>query len=385
MDFNIRFNLYLILQVVNTHILKYRYHFLILLFCFVSCKTHDEQEYVNPEIKNISEYVYASLEVIPSTSFICRSPKTGLIQKIHIEEGDVVSKGQLLFTIKHTADLKNRLDNAELNLKDAKDDLVGSVNTLQNIEMQIERVREKYKLDSVNYERKLRLWKQGIGSKNDLDQSALNFKNSKSLVENEVVKYNQTKTSLESKYELAESRLTLEKELIQDFQIKSEIDGTVFKVLKEKGELITPQEVFAELGNTNSFIVSMSIDEVDISKVELGDTVLIKLEAYPDDVYTSRISTISNYKNDITQTFTVEASFITKPKKLYNGLSGEANILVDKRNDALVIPSSYLVDNDKVLTEEGLLTVKLGVKKLEYVEIIAGVDSTTRLLKPETE
>lgn len=351
----------------------------------MACKSSIKNEKIKPSSKDISEFVYASVKIEPMRSFQCKSSKTGIIKEIHIKEGETVKSDQLLFTLRHTADVKNRIQSAEINLKDAKDNLSGNNSSLKNIEIEIERIKEQYQLDSIYYHKQLKLWSQGIGSKNDLDQKKMNFQNSKSQLNTQRVNYSRTKSIIESKYELAESRLSLEKELTNDFMIKSEIDGTVFKIFKEEGELITPQEIFAEVGTIESYHIIMNIDEVDIPKIVLKDTALIKLEAYPDTTYTSLLSSISKSKDNNTQTFEVTADFITKPNRLFNGLSGEANILIDRRKDAIIIPAEYIIENNKVLTEDGLTTVTLGVKTLEFVEVKNGIDTSTILLKPKTK
>ena len=125
----------------------------------------------------------------------------------------------------------------------------------------------------------------------------------------------------------------------------------------------------------------MDIDEVDISKINLKDTIIIHLEAYPDESFLAELSFIAAKKNQKTQTFKAESIFIDGPEKLFNGLSGEANIIVSKKKQALVIPTEYLIDSDKVLTENGELKVKTGFKNMEMVEILSGIDTSTILIR----
>jgi hypothetical protein len=79
----------------------------------------------------------------------------------------------------------------------------------------------------------------------------------------------------------------------------------------------------------------------------------------------------------------VEAEFKELPPKVYYGLSGEANIVVSTRDNAIVIPAEYLLGDNKVLTEEGEKSVQVGIKNLKFAEILSGIDTTTSLLKPE--
>ncbi|MBT8264572.1 MAG: efflux transporter periplasmic adaptor subunit, partial [Muriicola sp.] len=82
------------------------------------------------------------------------------------------------------------------------------------------------------------------------------------------------------------------------------------------------------------------------------------------------------------QTFKIEALFQTPPKTLYPGLSGEGNIIIDHKEEALVIPKEYLIDENKVETENGIVTITIGLQNLDQVEVISGIDATTYILKP---
>ncbi|MBX2816630.1 MAG: efflux RND transporter periplasmic adaptor subunit [Saprospiraceae bacterium] len=349
----------------------------------MGCKPGGEQETTRAELRDISEYVYASVEIVSERTQQCKTPISGIIQNILVERGQKVSSGELLFTITPTADLRNRLSSAELALKDAKDKYLGDNNNLRSIEIEIQRTRENNVLDSINYERKARLWREGIGSENELDQLRLKYQNSGNLLRAQQLQYKQRQAELANAYALAQNRLQTERKLLRDYQVRSEIDGVVFTVFKEKGELILPQEVFAEIGSDDSYVIEMNIDEVDIAKIEVGDTAAIQLEAYGDVIFQSVLRFISATKDASTQTFEVEGAFVEAPSKLYNGLSGEANILVAKRKDAWVIPSEYVRNKNSVLTTEGTIDVKIGVKTLEFVEVLEGIDSSMVLLKPE--
>ena len=352
---------------------------------FVSCTDNTDDEKIKPVFRDISELVYASVKVVSKDAYHSRSSKSGIIQNIYVKEGSTVRKGDHLFKVKATANSSNQLHSANINLNEAKENLNGSNSKLQSIKLDMQRIREQNLVDSSNYQRRKRLWEQNIGSKNEFEQSQLVYQTSASQLHVKQLEYQQVRLNLRSKYEKAKNQVKTEKYLLGDLAISSQIDGIVLTLFKEVGEYISPQENFASIGSANNFILNINIDEVDISKIEIGDTAIINLEAHPNQVYTSVLTYIANNKDESTQTFHVEATFTHKPLKLFNGLSGEANILVARRKDAIVVPSQYLLDKNKVLTEEGSLDVIIGVKNLEYVEILSGIDTTTTLLKPDIQ
>lgn len=354
----------------------------VFLIIHVACGSRNDEETIRPSIRSITESVYASATVVPQNTYNSRPYRSGIIKEVYVKEGDQVVKNQRIFKINPTAVENNRLRNAEINLQEAKENYLGQNSLLRNIEIEIATLKDQIRIDSINYKRTERLWQQNIGRENDLDNALLKYQSSKNKLSTLETRYFQTKTNLKNQYEKARNLSHTETLQLKDFEIKSEISGQVFSIYKEIGEYISPQENFAEIGSSKEFKIELNIDEVDISKIETSDTAVLRLEAYPNDLYTSIITYISGKKDESTQTFEVECEFVETPPKLYYGLSGEANILIARRNNTLIIPSEYLINGNKVKTSEGLKEVILGIKDLESVEILSGIDSLTTLVKP---
>lgn len=356
---------------------------IVVLISILSCQDKFNKNEVRPTKSNITESVYASVKISPIVSYSPQPLRSGIIEEIYVNEGDVVEKGQILFQILPTSAANSQLLNAEINLQEAKSNYLGENNLLNNIELEIESTKEQLSLDLINLKRQERLLSQNIGRKVDFDQVKLKYDNTRKQLELLNQKYLQTKTTLRNNYRKAVNNSKTEKADLKEFQITAEMAGKVYSINKEEGDFISGQETFAEIGSYEKFKIEMDIDEVDITKVELGDSVLISLDAYVDELFLASISKIYPKKNDVSQTFRVESEFLQQPPKLYYGLAGEANIIVSKRRNTIIIPTEYLMSKNRVLTTEGEVDVKVGMKNLDFVEILSGIDTSTSLLKPE--
>lgn len=362
-----------------------RYLVLLLPLLVYSCGPNRKDDTVKATITDITESVYASVLVRPEDAYFPQPIRSGIIKEILVEEGDSVVAGQLLATISTTADIENQLTNAEISLQEARENYLGDNNLLLNMELEMETLRQQLTLDSLNYYRQKKLWDQQIGKKTELERYALAYESTQNQMEILQKKLAQTRISLNNQYRKAQSRLSAERSQLKDFSLRSELAGMVFAVFKEEGELIGPQEQLAEIGSVDEFVLEMDIDEEDIAKIEIGDTVAITLNAYANEVFTARVSRILPKKNETTLTFRVEGRFMERPRKLYNGLAGEANIIVDNRPQVMVIPSGYLLPGNKVLTREGERSIKTGVKNMNFVEVVSGIDTSTVLLMPDVQ
>lgn len=354
----------------------------ILVIGLSKCTIADREESIKPVIRDVTESVYASVEVRPSDLYQAYPERAGRIVSIDVKEGDSVQTGAIIAEIEVATILTNQLEQARILLRDAEQDLQGDNSLLATIELEIETARRSLEQDSINYARYERLWTQGVGKRVEYEQAQSQYESSADRLAALRKRYQQTQADLQNRYEQASQELETQQIQVGDYLVRSDRSGYIFALYKEVGEYIAVQEPIAEIGSADNYLLEMSVDEQDITRVEIGDTIAVILDAYNGEVFTGRLTRILPRKDKLTQTFTAEGVFIERPEQLYNGLDGEANIIVGRRKEALVIPAEYLVASNKVMTEDGALTVKVGVKTLDFVEIVEGVDTTTVLIKP---
>jgi len=100
--------------------------------------------------------------------------------------------------------------------------------------------------------------------------------------------------------------------------------------------------------------------------------------------YKAKVSKIYPAFEDKEQSFVIEVNFTQDVPKLYSGTQVQANIIIEKRTKALIIPSTYLYNNNKVLLKNGdEKEIKTGVKNSEWVEILSGIDEHTTIISPK--
>lgn len=354
--------------------------FSVSLFLFFSCGK--KRESIHPEYKDMMEAVYSSLTIQPDDEYRVNASIGGYLDQVLVKEGDFVKKGDLMFTISNKPIQLNQ-ENAKLAMDLMRENYSGQANILEEMKLSLRSAQIKMSNDSVNFNRFVDLDKKNACSKVELDNARLAYQVSKNS-------YLALKTQLDRKQQELKNQLNQSKNNLDasasktdDYYIKSNINGKVFQVNKEKGELVSLQEPIAILGDGSKFTIEMLIDEVDISEVELGQKVLVTLEAYGDKVFEANVTEIAPKMDEKTQTFKLKARFTKAPKKLYMGLSGEGNIVVREGVKALVIPADYLMPGNLVETDKGKIKVKVGLVNWDYVQILSGVDKNTLIYKPE--
>lgn len=352
----------------------------LLLILVLSCNTKNEA--ILPQKIDITESVYSSVTVQPDSLYQAYATVGGLLDKNLVDEGDAVTKGQpIVQIINNTPQLNTQ--NAKLSLELARQNYRGNAAVLKGIEDEIEAAMLQFKNDSINYFRQKNLWEQNIGAKATYDAKKLNYELSQKNLEQLKRRYDRTRNELRTALEQAENSYQASLINTGDFTIESKINGKVYALYKNPGEIVNTMEPVAAVGSSDAFVIEMLVDEVDIVKVSEGHKVLITLDAYNNKVFTGKVSKIYPKKDERNQTFMVEAVFDDAPEVLYPGLSGEANIVIAQKENVLTIPKSYLIEENKVRTENGITEITLGIESIDKVEVVSGIDENTKIYKPE--
>ncbi|ARV16743.1 efflux RND transporter periplasmic adaptor subunit [Polaribacter sp. SA4-12] len=351
---------------------------LILFLTLTSCNKKSKS--ITPEIKNITESVYASGFIKSKNQYEVFGKTNNVVKKIFVTEGTTVLKGDPIFQM----DNKNlKLSTESARLTSTSADYKININKLLDAKKAIELAEKNLINDSLQYQRQKNLWKQNIGSKLEFERKELSYQNSKIDLSRSKTNYDDLKRQLKLASDQSKNNLEIAKLMEDDFIIRSEIDGVVYKVNKEEGELISSIDPIVIIG-TKDFILELNIDEFDIVKVKKGQSVIIRMDSYQSQVFEGKITVIYPMMNIRTRSFKAEAIFTKNPPELYPNLTVEANILLNTKQDILTIPRKYLVNDSSVILKGGKLQkVEVGLMDYDLVEIISGIDKNTKIEMPQ--
>jgi multidrug efflux pump subunit AcrA (membrane-fusion protein) len=334
-----------------------------------------------PSIGPITECVYASGVVKAVGQYQVYPVVTGQVTALLVQEGDTVKAGTPLLHIDdRTSNAGRRSALAQVRLLEQSADEQGPV--LSQLRETLAQSRERLLVDSTNYARQQVLWEQRIGSRSDLEQRELAYSNSRSAVTRATKALVETRDRLRTELELARNNATINTAGNTDRTPVSLIDGLVYDLLVETGELASPQKPLAIIGSATDLYLELEVDERDIALVRVGQKVAATVELYPDAI-AATVSRIVPLMDPRTRTFTVEARFSGRTPRLYPNITAEANIVLAQKERALTIPASYLLQGDSVRTAPDVLTpVRIGLRDLERVEVLSGIDRNTELYRP---
>lgn len=359
--------------------MKSRLYLFLIIPLIISCA--GKQDKVKPSTENITESVYASAIVKAKNQYQVFSTVSGNINKIFVTENDLVKVGSPLLQVSDKSSSINR-ENAGLSAEYA--DLNTNRDKLTDVKNNIALAQSKCSNDSLLFVRQQNLWNQGIGSKVELEQKEIAYKNSRTALASAKIKYTDLQKQLQYNSKQAKNNLAISQFKEGDFTIKSDIEGKVYSLTKVKGEMVNPQTVLAIIGDANIFLLEMQIDEYDVAKVKLGQKVLLTMDSYKGEVFEAIVSKINPMMNERSKSFTIEAEFIKQPSVLYPNLTAEANVIINKKENALTIPRNYMINDSQVLIDKNKKQkVVIGLKDYQKVEVIKGITANDYIFKPQ--
>lgn len=288
---------------------------------------------------NIFEKVSATGKIQPSTEVKISSEVSGEIIELPFKEGQKVSKGDLL--VKVNPDLIQ----AALNRSQAG---------YQNVQANLSQAEATLKEATANYERNKSLFERGVISKADWDRSIANYEGSVAA-----------RSSAYYSVQSAAASVNEARDNLARTTIYAPIDGTISLLSVELGERVVGTQQMAgteilRVANLNSMEVLMDVNENDIVKVQVGDTSIVEVDAYPKREFSGVVTEIANSAQgtlaaDQVTNFKVKVKILeTSYQDLLNdkpdgyspfrpGMTATVDIITEKRFNILAVPISAVV------------------------------------------
>lgn len=348
---------------------------LIGFFFLISCQS--DSNFIKAEKRDWIESIYASSKVQALNQYAHHSDVTGRLMQYYVKEGDTVEAGDLIAEIDGV--------NSETRLKIAKsqrEQALSSKSRIDELHYQIIISKNALIQDSTDFFRQKRLYKSGVGNKVQLEQRELKYAQTQAQLASLQKRYQSLQNEINAQLKQSEQNVELAKNQLNSYRIYALRKGRVYELRGIEGELISPQQPIALIGDSEQFLVEMEIDERDISKIELAQEVIVKLDAYPN-TFKAKLSSISPHLDAQTQTFHAEAIFTSSHPKFYPGLTAESNIILQKKSQVLVVPASVLIDENTIETSQGKKTIAVGLRNSQFVEVVSGIDENTEIIVPK--
>jgi RND family efflux transporter MFP subunit len=267
------------------------------------------------------EAIYATGTVEPTVMMPIAPRVAGRIVELNVDEGSRVAKGQVLA----------RLDDS---------DLASTVEELQ----------ARARFAQSQYERAQNLVRQGFMAKAELDRTRADV-------------------------DAAEAAVRRAKTQRDYMALAAPADGLIIRRDGEIGQFIPAGQAVFYLSCCAPLRVTAEVDEEDISRVSVGQKVVMRADALPGRVLDGRVAEITPKGDPVARSYRVRIK-LANPDALKVGMTVDANLVVGERHNALLVPSTAVQGDAVWVVEDGRLRrrpVRVGVTGAGRSEIVDGL------------
>ena len=212
-------------------------------------------------------------------------------------------------------------------------------------------------------------------------------------VEDILDSYQDAVDQAQEKIESAQSNADNKQETYDNYTITAPISGQVITKNVKAGDKIdrsssSSTSTLAVIYDLSEVTFEMSVDELDVGRVKVGQTVNVTADAIEGKTFTGKVTNISlqsSQSNGVTN-YPVTVT-LDEVGDLLPGMNVDGTIILDQVDDALMIPVDSLMRGNRVYVKDDSVTrqqgnipagfkavdVETGISNDDYVQITSGL------------
>lgn len=322
---------------------------------------------------------------------------TGVVKTLFVKDGDQVVTGDKIAEI--DLDLEGRQKNAQAyssyqsaqnNLQSAKDSLFASQADLFTKWQSYFDLAESaaYKNDDGTAKTEER------NNKTEYLISEDNWLSSEAKYKGQQKAVTQAETALSSSWYSYQQASPV---------IYAPISGTVSGLSLQVGSVINSQSSSNTTATTNKIAgvktdamptISISLTEIDVPKIKVGDKATVTFDAFTDKTFTGKvisIDLIGSVSSGVT-TYPTVILLDTKSNEILPNMAASANIITDSKPDVLIVPVSAVTTADGASSVQVMknnkpqtVLVETGLSSDDYTEITSGIKEGDTVVTSTTQ
>ena len=383
--------------------------------------TDEETQTVKAEITNIIKKAVATGSINPRQEVNVKPQVSGVIDKLYVEAGELIKKGEKIARIKlipsevNINSAQSSVELSRLQVKNAERELARqrSVSS-QNLDQQ--ETKAAYENANVELERNTKLFEDGVISEADFNKFKLDANVRKSAYENAKISSSNALSSFEADLDIRRQELNAaisNLQLLREGATKnskqvsnivvSTLDGMILDIPVKEGASVIERNTFNEgtsiatIADMSNLIFEGKVDEADVGKLKESMALELKVGAIDDVKFDALLEFISpkGVEEEGTIKFVVKAAIKEYSDDVFlrAGYSANADIILDKRDSVLAINERdiiyagdttfiELINGDDELDK---IEVELGLSDGILVEVLGSPIDTTQTIKKRVD
>ncbi|MGA2203663.1 MAG: efflux RND transporter periplasmic adaptor subunit [Terriglobales bacterium] len=315
--------------------------------------------------QNLASVVSASGEIKPKTYANIGANAFGRIVKLHVKEGDRVSKGQLLAQLENVQPLAD-VNATRASVQEAETDALAADAALNTSRADLNRAKSDAVHAKLDWDRAQGLYNAALIAKQDYDVKKAAWETADAGLAQAEAKVAQTKAQKDSADKhIAQIQANLARltDVLQKTTYEAPFNGVITNLPVREGETVvmgiqnSPGSTLMTIADMSVITSEVKVDETDIVNVRLGQSADVTIDAIPHKVFHGTVSEIGNdaivrstgvstsqstSTSEEAKDFKVVVTLTDPPADLRPGLSSTAKITTATRKGVLSIPIQAL-------------------------------------------
>lgn len=322
------------------------------------------------DLAPITEEVTGTGTLEARVSAIIGPKISGLITQVLADQGDRITKGQLLATL-YDGDLRQQVEMAKADLAATQAGVERAAADITSAEATATQARAAYGRDA-------QLVSKKFASPEDLDKSI----QQRDVAEAQLKRAQLAKVEIERQASKGEETLRYYQERLADTKIVSPFDGLVVRRSREPGDVAVPGSEILQVISTDEMWVSAWVDETAMASLAAGQPARVVFRSAPDKPCSGTVARMAPLADRETREILVDVTVKELPQKWAVGQRAEVYIQTAKKDQALLVPQRAIVwqkgRSGLLVNEAGHAqwrNVTLGLRGAEGVEVTEGLSA----------
>jgi RND family efflux transporter MFP subunit len=331
---------------------------------------------------DLSASVNATGKVRAKKSARLSLPLSGMVAKIEKQEGDEVNAGDAILWLR-ADETQRRVKQAELNLHSRQLDLARAKSAPRDEDIDIARANlRKATLAAAAAEAAYTASPSAQteaareSARLDLEIARASFIRLTNGASKEEL------DTLQNSVTIAQLELEATKQALAQTRLTAPFTATVTEIIPREGELVGGFSPLATIADLTALEIAAEVDEIDVSNVQVGQSVEIRLDAFPGEKFSGKLTRLfpaaSSQRG--TTVYGAVVEFDARNFKVRPGMGANMKILTVEKKNVLLVPNRALknVGTRKAVRvlapgEPRDVIVEIGVTDGNETEIINGI------------
>jgi HlyD family secretion protein len=264
-------------------------------------------------------------------------PKTGgKVSSLNVDIGDKVTSGQVLFAL-DTSELQSQLQIQQAALAAAQANLSRTSLTSQQT---LDKSQITYNDAKDNYEKTKTLYDAGAVSKQELDGAKTKYDNA--AIDLKSAQQDLATAAAQAQVEQARASVNSAQIQLNNVTVTSPISGIVSAEDVKVGEIASSQSGSVTVIDSSTMIAEISVPDIVIGKIQIGQTVPVSINAMKDKSVTGVIDKISPNANSKDNSYLVKVKIDNSKHDLIAGMFIKISLPAENKNNILIVPNQAI-------------------------------------------